>query len=232
MISIDFHIHSAVSKDSNLSPKIIPLYMKKLGYQAVGIVDHNSNKGALVARKYAPKKFLVLVGQEIKTPQGEIIVFGSEKVLKGSMFEIIEKAREENFLTMLPHPFDFVRKSSLVRKVDEKDLKEIIRKIDTIEAFNARTFLNFSNSRAKLFAKLMKKSMVAGSDAHTLGELGNTKNFLHTSLEKDSIFESVRSGKIKFYGKRSHLIVHGKSFLVRLGKIFSVKWKTLSEQKL
>ena len=220
MIAIDFHVHSSVSKDSNLSPKIIPYYLRKLGYHAAGIVDHNSNKGALIARKYAPKKFLVLVGQEIKTPQGEIMIFGSEKVLKGSMYEIIEKSRDENFLTVLPHPFDFIRNNSIIRKVEKKDIKKLIKKVDAIEAFNLRSFLNVSNSHAKFFAKKMKKPFVAGSDAHTLGELGKVKTLLYSSLNESHIFEAVRKNEIKIFGGKSSFLIHGKSFLIRLEKIF------------
>ncbi len=216
MLGVDFHVHTSISRDSYLSPKILPSIMKKLGYSACGIVDHNSNKGALIARKYAPKNFLVLVGQEIKTEQGEVIVFGAEKILRGSLWEIADKAREENFLTVLPHPLDVARKSSATRNASKEELRKIFRKVDAIEAFNARCMLGIFNSRAKLLARMMKKPIVAGSDAHTLSELGRARTLVEAELGEDSIFEAVRKGKTKICGKLSPWIVHAKSLLARI----------------
>lgn len=232
MLVVDFHVHSSVSKDSNLSPKIIPKIMKRLGYDAACIVDHNSNKGALIARKYAPENFLVLVGQEIKTQQGEIIVLGSEKKLDGNIWEIIDIAKDENFLTILPHPFDSIRKSSAIRRVNKNDFTKLVKKVDAIEAFNSRCFLNIHNSHAKFVAKLLKKPLLAGSDAHTLSELGKTKTFIEAGLNKDDILEAVRRGKTKILGKKSSLIVHLKSSYIRCEKIFLARKKASTEQKL
>lgn len=231
MLIIDFHVHSSISKDSNLPPKIIPKLMEKLGYNSVCIADHNSNKGAFIAKKYASKNFLVLIGQEIKTPQGEIIVAGSEKEIKGDIQEIIDMAKQENFLTILPHPFDYFRKSSATRRLNKKDFKKLFKKVDAIEAFNSRCFLNISNYYAKLFANFFKKPIVAGSDAHTLSELGKAKTFVDAELSRDEIFEAVKKGKTRIYSKKSFLAVHAKSFFIRSEKIFSAKMKVLKEWK-
>ena len=220
MLVIDFHVHSSVSEDSNISPKIIPKLMKKLGYSAVCIADHNSNKGALIAFKYAPKNFLVLIGQEIKTSQGEIIVVDSEKKLSGSIWEIIDTAKQENLLTVLPHGFDFIRKSSAIRRVNKKDLLKLVKKVHAIEALNSRCFLNIHNSHARVFARVFKKPLVAGSDAHTLSELGSAKTFVEAELSKDDIFEAVRKGKTEILGKKSSFIVHFKSSYIKCEKIF------------
>ncbi|HIQ50177.1 MAG TPA: hypothetical protein EYH56_03215 [Nanoarchaeota archaeon] len=225
---IDFHVHSSVSKDSNISPKIIPKIMRNLSYNAVCIADHNSNKGGLIASKYAPKNFIVLIGQEIKTPQGEIIVVGSEKKLFGNIWEIIDIAEEENLLTILPHPFDFIRKNSACRKLNKKDLIKLFKKVHAIEAFNSRCIFNIHNSLAKFYAKMFRKSLVAGSDAHTLSELGNAKTFVEAELSKDSIFEAVRKGKTKIFGKKSCFIMHMKSFYISC-KTFLQEKKKLME---
>ncbi len=232
MLVADFHIHTSVSKDSYLSPKALPLLLKKLNYNVAGIVDHNSNKGAMIAKKYAPTNFLVLVGQEIKTQQGEIIVFGAERILRGSIWEILEIAKDENFLTVLPHPFDILRKSSSARRTGNKEIKKIIEKVDALETFNSRCTLSIFNSRAKLLAKLMKKPIVAGSDAHTLSELGKAKTLVHAELNEDNIFEAVRKGGTEIQGRLSSWLVHAKSAFARLEKIFSAEKRKVAEWKL
>ncbi len=221
MLKGDFHIHSYFSKDSNLKPLFILKYLRKKGYSVIGITDHNSVKGALVAKRNNPfRDILVIIGQEIKTPQGEIIVFGNKKNLKGDIYEILDIVKENDYFSVLPHPFEIFRESAVASRVSENELKEIVKKIDAIEAFNARCFLNYFNRKARFFAKVAKKPQIGGSDAHTLSELGKVETIIDCDLDEDEIFSTIRKGKTKVSGNLNFPMVHGKSFILKCFRKF------------
>jgi hypothetical protein len=229
MLIADFHIHSNFSRDSFLSPLFIVKSLRAKGYSVIGIADHNTTEGALLAKRLNPyKDVLVLVGQEVKTPQGEIIVFGCKENLYGkNIYEILDIAKTEDFLTIVPHPFDFMRRNSICRKLAKGEMKEILRKVDAIECFNARCLLPWFNKKAREFAAREKKPCVCGSDAHTPGELGKVRNIIHCEFGEDEIIQAIRKRKVEIKGSYTFLYVHAKSFLYRTLNFWRRREKTM-----
>lgn len=70
----------------------------------------------------------------------------------------------------VPHPFDRFRGSRLrsgaIQRIADAGL------IDAIEGLNARVTFSADNDRAIAFARAYQLPVVAGSDAHTAGEVG------------------------------------------------------------
>jgi predicted metal-dependent phosphoesterase TrpH len=68
---LDMHVHTYRSHDCTLSTDVIikTCLKKKIG--GIAIVDHNTIKGALELKSLAP--FLIIIGEEIKTTEGEVI---------------------------------------------------------------------------------------------------------------------------------------------------------------
>lgn len=142
---------------------------KETGINCVAVTDHNSIECALELKKTAP--FTIIVGEEIRTTQGEIIgYFLSERIPRGlSPEETISRIRAQGGLVCVPHPLDRLRPSAL----EPKALRRVLPLIDIIEVFNARTPLNRDLERARRLAEECGLLASAGSDSHTPKEIGN-----------------------------------------------------------
>jgi predicted metal-dependent phosphoesterase TrpH len=193
MLKADLHIHSIYSGDSNLKPDQILKKASQLNLDVVGIVDHGSPAGALEARKLAKKYHItVLIGQEIRTNDGEIIVFGIDSTIPSRQdIEITcKEAKLKGGLIILPHPFDPFRHS--VGKVAET----IVHLVDAIEIFNSNCILKISNKKAELFAKKYNLPGVAGSDAHNLSKIGKAITMIDARPDQKAILSAIKLGKV------------------------------------
>lgn len=166
--NVDLHSHTLWSKDCLMSFETIIRLCQKRGIDRIAITDHNTAEGALAMQKLAPD--LVIVGEEIMTPQGEILAyFVQESVPAGlSPEETIRRLRDQGAVISISHPFDRLRKGAW----QEKDLLRIVDKIDAVEIFNARCLFPQDNQRAFEFAQKHGLLGTAGSDAHSVLEYG------------------------------------------------------------
>ncbi|MCK4428986.1 MAG: PHP domain-containing protein, partial [Candidatus Aenigmarchaeota archaeon] len=186
-------------------PKKILEISEKLGVNVLGICDHNTTEGAIQTKKLA-KNILVLVGQEIKTEYGDLCIFGTEENLKGTLFEIVDRARYNELFIVFPHPFDRFRRAAMGNNLNKKDLMWLLKQIDAIEVFNSRCVLNSANKKAQEVADEFKIPGIAASDAHTAGELGNARNFLDCELKEEEVYNAIRRNRVQWTGKRSALV--------------------------
>ena len=169
MWRIDLHMHTRVSPDSRTDPKALIERAREVGLNRIAVTDHNAIEGALEAHRLAPD--LVIVGQEIDTePGGELIAYFVQEVVPPHLpiAEAIRRLREQGAEISVSHPVDTLRNSAL----GEKLTLEVIDQVDALEVFNARCLRGADNVRAAELAAHYGKAITAGSDAHTLGELG------------------------------------------------------------
>ncbi|MCH8026165.1 MAG: PHP domain-containing protein [Chloroflexi bacterium] len=164
----DLHAHTHFSRDAVTSVKTFTRRYEQAGIDCVAVSDHNNVDGAFAVREIAP--FRVIVAEEIKSSEGEIIgLFLQETVRKGlSPEDTVRAIREQNGLVLIPHPFDRLRGSPL----REEALLRILADIDVIEVFNSRTVLKADDDRGLRFARQHGKAMSAATDAHTPWEIG------------------------------------------------------------
>ena len=205
MIKLDLHIHSKYSYDSYLEPKIIIKIAKKRNLDGIAITDHNSMKAC---KEVKVKDFLIIQASEIRTSIGEIIAYGIQEEIKPKMnvYETIDEIHEQDGIAIAPHPFDMFRRYNG---------KNIVNGIDGIEIFNSRCMLNLFNYLAVKKAKEMNLPMTAGSDAHTIEEIG----LAFTEFDSSSdIIKMIRKGQCRPQGKLSCPSVHLKSNLIKLLK--------------
>ena len=170
MIKGDFHIHSDFSPDCATPLEGLVQRCIQVGLTCIAITDHNTTRGAQEIQKIAP--FTVIIGEEIKSSEGEIIgLFLHKDIPKGlSPLETIKQIREQGGLVSIPHPYDRFRRSVL----REKALYEILPHVDIVEAFNSRTTLYSDIAKAQQLTTEYDVVPSAVSDAHTLIELGRT----------------------------------------------------------
>lgn len=165
---LDLHIHSKYSPDSISEPKSIAKVARLRGINVIAVTDHNTIRGGLETKEYESDDLKVIVGSEIKTLSGEIIgLFLHKEIPKNlNAIETIKRIHRQGGLAVIPHPFDTVRKNSM-RYLD----KDTLNLIDGIEVLNVRSIAR-SNLTAQEFAYKHKLKFTAGSDAHTLLEIG------------------------------------------------------------
>lgn len=167
-IRIDLHLHTAGSWDCLSDPERVFDRAMSLGYERIAITDHNRLHVARRMHERYPGQ--VIPGEEVKTREGIDVIglYLSEEIPKGTPSEeAIARIREQGGIPYLPHPF-------AGGKGGGGRYAELLGPLcDVIEVFNARLHSARANRLAADLATRLGKLPGAGSDAHTLGELGN-----------------------------------------------------------
>jgi hypothetical protein len=215
VLNADFHIHSFFSADSDISPEDIIKYAKKAGLDAIAVTDHNSIKGGIETQKIS-KKIIVFVGSEIKTKEGEVIGLNLKKdVPYGlSLMQTCKLINKQNGFVIVPHPFDKFRNGI------GNEIEKIVKYIDAVEIFNARTLVDGFNKQSFEFAKKYRLPFVAGSDSHFKSEIGSAYTLINCNRNKEDILKAVKGGRVKITGKKSGIMPHWKTFVTKIGKKF------------
>jgi predicted metal-dependent phosphoesterase TrpH len=166
---IDLHCHTSASFDSLSDPVKVVRAAAARGLTHVVVTDHDRIHGALRARDSAPDGLTVIVGEEVRTADGDLIAaFLESPVAPGaSAADTIAAIRAQGGLVGIPHPFDRLR-GSLLRDVR---MAALAPTVDWVETHNARIVGN-GNERAAAFAAEHSLPGVAVSDAHTIVEVG------------------------------------------------------------
>jgi predicted metal-dependent phosphoesterase TrpH len=202
MLKADLHLHTNFSPDSLITPEGLVTRCLKVGLNCVAVTDHNVLEGALRMQTIAP--FRVIIAEEIKTTEGEVIgFFLRERIPPGlSPEETVRRIKEQGGLVGVPHPFDRLRREPLRQAA----LERVVSQIDIIETFNARVTVGSDNARAAAFAEEHGLACSAGSDAHSLLEVGRACVEMDDFETPQEFLESLRKGKID--GKCSSPLVH------------------------
>ncbi len=210
MLKADLHIHTEYSMDCTTPLEKIINRCLELGINCVAIADHGTIEGALKMQRLAP--FTVIVAEEILTPHGEIMgMFLRESIPNDlSVEETIAQIRAQSGLVCIPHAFDIFRPSAL----GEKIVEEIAGKIDIMEVFNSRSPLLRSSVKSRAFAEKYGLVQSAGSDAHTLNEIGNSYVEMPEFNGKDDFLQALAKGKV--FGRRTNPLTHFSSAWAKL----------------
>jgi predicted metal-dependent phosphoesterase TrpH len=212
VLKADLHVHSCYSMDSGNSLEDIIERCVRLGIRCIALCDHGTVEGALKLQAMAP--FRVIVAEEVLTPKGEIMgMFLKETIPSGiSVAEAISRIRAQGGLVCIPHPFDRYRPSAM----DGKTLESIADKIDIVEVFNART-ISFQNmKRPGNFARRHNLLTGAGSDAHTLAEIGHAYVEMPEFDSPQGFLKSL--AEVRIHYSRSSIFVHFRSLGHKLRK--------------
>lgn len=189
---IDLHCHTRYSGDSLTTRDALLRWMDRRELDMVAITDHNTIAGALDFAARTPDRFLI--GEEIKTPQGELIaLFIEEEVQAGlSLQESIDRIRAQGGLVGASHPLDRWRGEAM----GQETLEAIHGRLDFLEVFNARTVFSRDNRLAQEFATYWGLPGSAGSDAHAACEVGRTYVEMPAFDGPDSFLVSLAQGQI------------------------------------
>ena len=164
------------------------------GLTHLAITDHDRGDVALEARAAAPAGLTVIVGEEVKTLEGDLICLFLERPIAPGMStaDSIAAAREQGGLVGIPHPFDRMR-GSILR---DAAMARLAPQVDWVETHNARV-VGHGNEDAALFAREHGLPGIAVSDAHSIMEIG----VAYTALDGDpstpaGLLAALRSAEI------------------------------------
>ncbi|MFL5676855.1 MAG: PHP domain-containing protein [Chloroflexota bacterium] len=166
---VDLHTHSKGSFDSLASPRDMVKAAVDRGLTHLAITDHDRVDVAQEARALGSSELTVIVGEEVKTRDGDLICLFLERAIPPglSAMETIAAAREQGALVGIPHPFDRMR-GSLLR---DAAMASLAPHVDWVEAHNAR-LVGHGNEDAAAFAREHDLPGIAVSDAHSVMEIG------------------------------------------------------------
>ncbi len=198
LIRVDLHVHSSASHDSKSEPERVAARCRRLGLSPVFLTDHDTTAGA--ARLQAIGSERVVAGEEVMTDAGELIgLFLVRPVPRGltpraTALEI----KAQGGLVYLEHPYDPFR-----RHLSEAGIETIADLIDIVEVFNGRSEEQ-ANRRAEDLCDILGAAPGAGSDAHSLGEIGSAYVEMEDFEVAQDFLAKLRAGKIV---KRRHKLL-------------------------
>ncbi len=171
---VDLHCHTRASFDSLADPVAVARAAAQRGLTHLAITDHDRIDGALEAFNAAPADLRVIVGEEIKSADGDMIALFLRELIppRLSALETIAAVREQGGLIGVPHPYDRFRGFGS----GTCNLEDVAGSVDWIETYNARVVGGDANERAALFAHQHDLPGVAASDSHTVLEVGVAYN--------------------------------------------------------
>ena len=204
MEKFDLHVHSGHSADALPKPESIVKQALKQGLAGFAITDHNSTAAFAEFKKLQKqnRQLLIVLGEEAKIIENEKCVgellcyFLQEEIKPASFGEILDSAKEQTALTSIAHPFD------VARKPFAKDLGKEFKRVDAIEAFNTRAYTKKANEKAARFAEEHKIPFTAGSDAHSLEEIGKA-GIECNAKSGEELRRAILKRKCKIFGKET-----------------------------
>jgi predicted metal-dependent phosphoesterase TrpH len=146
-----------------------------LGLSPVFLTDHDTIDGALKLRAADVR---VVVGEEIATADGELIgLFLNEAIPAGlPAREAVRRIKGQGGLVYLEHPYDSSRRH-------------------LTEVFNGRSDEK-ANRRAKELCATLGAAPGAGSDAHTVGEIGSVYVEMDDFVDATSFLAGLHKARI------------------------------------
>ena len=218
----DLHCHSVYStfkyfriantRDSYNRPEDVYRLAKQRGMDFVTLTDHDSIDGCLYLLNKHPDLDDFFISEEVETwfpdtrQRIHINVFGIDERQHGeiqkrreNIYDLHAYIREEKILASANHMFQNYR----MRNSPRHYFEEMLRMFDVFEVKNGAMASQHNRLVEDLMAVVREKrgdvSLVAGSDAHTLGPLAR----VYTVAEAETVpefLEKVRLGQCLVWG--------------------------------
>lgn len=213
-LRIDLHLHTKGSWDSLSDPQRILEHARGRGVERIAITDHNVLSVAKAMYEAYPDR--VIPGEEVKTAEGVDVIglYLSEEIPKGTPAEeTCRRIHDQGGIVYLPHPYARGKGGS------GKLAETLVPHLDVVEVFNARLLSAERNGRAAELARRHGILEGAGSDAHTVGEVGNA--YVQLPLHDNRPGEFLRAmAESSTHGRPASPLVFAKSNLAKIRKRF------------
>lgn len=202
LLVCELHTHTLYSRDSLTPLDVFLATCRRKGLDRVAVTDHNTITGALRLKEMDPER--IIVGEEIRTTQGELIAYFLEKEIPADLppQQVIDKVREQGGVVGASHPLDRLRSEAMGAIA----LTPLLDQLDFLEVYNARCIIAADNQAARDLALQHGIPMTAGSDAHSPWELGRALTLLPPFDSPTTFLESLPQAEVR--GRLSPAWIH------------------------
>lgn len=189
MFKIDLHTHSTASFDGGITKRQYKDILDNNLLDFVAVTDHNETRFARELRDLLGDR--IIVGEEIRSKDGEVIGLFLKKTIRPglSVIDTIREIKEQDGLVYIPHPFEKGRES-----LPEDVLTEIVKKVDIVEAFNARGLLRGRQKEVEEFAVKKNVAIASSSDAHCRLGVGTAFSIINSHPDRHALPRLLKKG--------------------------------------
>jgi predicted metal-dependent phosphoesterase TrpH len=190
LLRVDLHLHSSASPDCSSDPKRVLQRCRLLGLSPVFLTDHDTISGAASLQSAGIDR--IVVGEEVSTTEGEVIGLFLQKEVRSGLNarDTALEIKAQGGLLYLEHPYDRSR-----RCLSEVAIEAIADLVDIVEVFNGRSD-EHSNHRADELCGILGAAPGAGSDGHSLAEIGSVYIEMEDFDDAEDFLAKLRSAKI------------------------------------
>jgi predicted metal-dependent phosphoesterase TrpH len=206
------HMEAFEPMDCYSSPQMLHDLAKKRGMDLVTITDHDSINGCLAFLEKNPDAEDFFIGEEVTVQVPEF-----KTNVHVAVYDITETQHKE--ITYLKKNFDdvitFLRTNKIIHalnhlfhgfhptKQGRAFLEKMISSFNLMEGLNGAINTGHNSITQRLADRFPGKSLIAGSDSHTLLRLGSCFTACKAKNKKEFLQE-LRSGNTLIAGKYGH----------------------------
>ncbi len=212
VLAMDLHLHTAGSWDCLSEPHRVLERARAAGLERIAITDHNRLGVALEMAAAHPEE--IIPGEEVRTAEGIDVIglYLHEEIPKGTPArETVERIRDQGGIPYLPHPYAGGKGGG------GRYAEELAPLMDVVEVFNGRLHPGRLNAPAQELAVRHGRLRGAGSDAHTLLELGGVRVEVPTHPNDPASFLEAMA-RARVMGRTASNLVHLASTWAKIRK--------------
>jgi predicted metal-dependent phosphoesterase TrpH len=198
----DLHIHTCPrSPCSAIDPSALLEEARRAGLDGVCLTEHQNRwSPGEVEELMRAGGIRVFQGNEVTTNQGDILVLGYDRDVKGvvPIQDLRKEVEAVGGLMIAAHPFRgflLFGISQLQLDVGQACKRAVFQHVDGLEIHNCKV-TDPENDMARRVAECLGLLGVAGSDAHRLDEVGKcVTNFEREVRTEQELIEEIRAGR-------------------------------------
>jgi hypothetical protein len=199
---VDLHIHTRPkSPCSAIDPSALLEEARRAGLDGVCLTEHqNPWSPGEVEELIKAGGIRVFQGNEITTNQGDILVFGYGREVKGvvPIQDLRKEVEAVGGLMIAAHPFRgflLFGISQLQLDLEQACKRSVFQHVDGLEIHNCKV-TDPENDMARRVAERLGLLGVAGSDAHRLDEVGKCVTIFEREVRAEQeLIEEIRAGR-------------------------------------
>ena len=201
-VAIDLHVHtSPASPCSSANVDLLIKEAQKIGLDGICLTDHNfvwnPDKVEELRQRHG---FMVLAGNEITTDQGDMLVFGLYKDIKGiiRLEDLRDEVDKAGGFIIVAHPFrGFLTfgVGDIGLSVEKAAQRSLFKYVDAVEVLNGKVTKKENRFAAEVASSLGLPT-TGGSDAHEVSETGRYATIFSDVIKNESdLLQALKSGK-------------------------------------